>query len=161
MKYRRLTIEELKELELEFVRFLAANTVTSEDWLSIKTTKPERADQLIDVFSDIVFEKIISKITHLEHRSAQDLKIFECSEDKIKLIGVKVVGVEAVDFTKQQTGAEMLQTFKNIPQGSIKMYSAEKAYKDNDRSKELFDMVQNGCLISKGELYETITEMVK
>ena len=161
MKYRRLTIEELEELEQEFVRFLAANTVTSEDWQAIKTTTPERADQLIDIFSDVVFEKIINKITHLEHRSPQDLKLFECLEDQIKLIGVKVVGVEEVDFTKQQTGDEMLQVFKTAPQGSIKMYSAEKAYKDNDRSKELFGMMQNGCLIAKGELYETILKMVK
>jgi hypothetical protein len=161
MKYRRLTIDELEELEQEFVRFLAANTVTSEDWQAIKTTNPERADQLIDIFSDIVFEKIISKITHLEHRSSQDLKLFECLDEQIKLIGVKVIGVEAVDFTKEQTGDEMLQTFKTAPQGSIKMYSAEKAYKDNDRSKELFNMMQDGCLISKGELYETMSEMVK
>lgn len=161
MKYRRLTIEELEELEQEFVRFLAANTVTSEDWQALKTTKPERAEQLIDVFSDIVFEKIINKVTHLEHRSPQDLKLFACLDDQIKLIGVKVVGVKSVDFTKNQTSDEMLQIFKTAPQGSIKMYSAEKAYKDNDRSKELFSMMQNGCLISKGELYETMTEMVK
>jgi len=161
MKYRRLTIDELKELEHEFVRFLAANTVTSEDWEALKTTKPERAEQLIDVFSDVVFEKIINKTTHLEHRGPQDLKLFECLEDKIKLIGVKVVGVEAVDFTKSQTGDEMLEIFKTAPQGSIKMYSAEKSYKDDDRSKELFGMMQNGCLISKGELYETMSEMVK
>ena len=62
MKYRRLTIDELKELEQEFVRFLASNTVTSEDWQAVKTTNPERADQLIDIFSDIVFDKVIDKI---------------------------------------------------------------------------------------------------
>ena len=161
MKYRRLTIDELEELEQEFVRFLAANTVTSDDWQKIKTTTPERADQLIDIFSDIVFEKIISKTTHLEHRSPQDLKLFECLEDKIKLIGIKVVGINAVDFTKNQSGDEMLQIFKTAPQGSIKMYSAEKAYKNNDRSKELFNMMQSGCLISKGELFETMSGMVK
>ena len=35
MKYRRLTNEELAELEKEFVRFLVSNTVTSEDWEKI------------------------------------------------------------------------------------------------------------------------------
>jgi hypothetical protein len=161
MKYRRLTIDELKELEQEFVRFLAANTVTSEDWQKIKTVTPQKAENLIEIFSDIVFEKTISRISHLEHRSPQDLKLFECLDDKIKLIGIKVVGVEQVDFTKNQSPTEMLQIFRTAPQGSIKMYSAEKNYQNNDRSKELFSMMQNGCLISKGELYTTVSEMAK
>ena len=54
--------------------------------VKIKTTTPERAEQLIEVFSDIVFEKVIQKIEYLEHRTADDLKLFECKEDKINLI---------------------------------------------------------------------------
>lgn len=159
MKYRRLTLEELEELETEFVRFLAANTVTSEDWVKIKTTTPERAEQLIEVFSDIVFEKVIQKIDYLEHRTADDLKLFECKEDKINLIGIKIEGVTGIDFTNKQTGEEMLEIFRTAPAGSVKMYSANKNYQNNDRSKELFGMMQNGCLIAKGELYKAMAEL--
>lgn len=159
MKYRRLTLEELEELETEFVRFLAANTVTSEDWVKIKTTTPERAEQLIEVFSDIVFEKVIQKIDYLEHRTVDDLKLFECKEDKINLIGIKIEGVTGIDFTNKQTGEEMLEIFRTAPAGSVKMYSANKNYQNNDRSKELFGMMQNGCLIAKGELYKAMAEL--
>ena len=161
MKYRRLTIEELEELENEFVRFLAANTVTSEDWVQLKTTSPEKANQLIDIFSDIVFEKVIQKINYLEHRSPKDLKLFECLEDKIKLIGIKVSDVESFDFTKKQKAEEMFYQFRVAPKGSIKMYSAEKGYKNSDRSQELFKMMQDGCLISDGKLYKTMLDSTK
>ena len=60
MKFRRLTNEELQELEKEFVQFLVSNTVTADDWEKIKEDNPERAEGLIEIFSDIVFEKVIS-----------------------------------------------------------------------------------------------------
>jgi len=159
MKYRRLTLDELKELEQEFVRFLASNSIVSEEWVSLKTAKPEKAEQLIEVFSDIVFEKVISKVNFLEHRSPTDLKLFKCDEDQIQLIGIKVFGANTLDFTKNQTAEEMLGQFKTAPNGSLKMYSGEKKYQNNDRSAELFKMMEEGCLISEGKLFETLKEM--
>ena len=35
-KYRRLTIEELQNLEKEFISFLVVNGIPSEDWEQIK-----------------------------------------------------------------------------------------------------------------------------
>ena len=35
MKFRRLTLAELQELESEFIQFLAANTVTGPDWQNL------------------------------------------------------------------------------------------------------------------------------
>lgn len=159
MKYRRLTLDELKELEADFVKFLAANTVTSDDWVSLKSAKPEKAEQLIELFSDIVFEKVIGNVQFLEHRMAKDLRLFECLENEIKLIGVKVEGVDSINFTEKQSSEEMFSSFRTAPAGSVKMYSANKAYKNNDRSMELFGMMENGCLISKGELYQTLAEI--
>ncbi|MGB0863479.1 MAG: DUF6495 family protein [Saprospiraceae bacterium] len=161
MKYRRLSLSELSELESDFVKFLAANTITSDDWVSLKANKPEKVEKLIEVFSDIVFEKVISKVQFLEHRTKHDLRLFECLEDEIKLIGVKVVGVDTIDFTKNQATEDMFSSFQTAPDGSVKMYSANKPYKNNDRSMELYQMMEDGCLISKGELYQTMSEMSK
>lgn len=159
MKYRRLTLEELGELEQEFVRFLASNSIVSEEWMTLKTAQPEKAERLIEIFSDIVFEKVISKIKFLEHRSPNDLKLFKCDEDLIQLIGIKVIGANSIDFTQKQTAEEMISKFRLAPQGSIKMFSAEKKYKNNDRSTELFQMMEDGCLISDGKLYEMMKGM--
>ncbi len=159
MKYRRLTLDELKELENEFVRFLASNTITSDDWVSLKTTNPEKAETLIEMFSDIVFEKVIEKVAFLEHRNAKDLMLFECLADQIKLIGVKIVGTDSISFAENQTAEQMTALFQSAPNGSLKMYSAEKPYKNNNRSQELFKMMENGSLISDGQLYKTLLKM--
>ncbi len=159
MKYRRLTLEELKELETEFVRFLASNSIESDEWVALKTTKPEKVEQLIEIFSDIVFEKVIGNIKYLEHRSPTDLRLFQCEADLIKMIGIKVMDAHTIDFTKSQTAEEMLHHFRNAANGSLKMYSAEKPYKNSDRSGELFQMMEDGCLISDGKLFEMMKNL--
>ena len=42
MKYRKLELAELELLRDEFVNFLAANTVTSQDWEKIKVESKDR-----------------------------------------------------------------------------------------------------------------------
>jgi hypothetical protein len=56
MKYKRLTTEELKHLEKEFVNFLASAQITGSDWEKMKANEIEKAEELLDVFSDLVFE---------------------------------------------------------------------------------------------------------
>lgn len=159
MKYRRLTLEELKELETEFVRFLAANTVTADEWESLKVAAPDKAERLIELFSDIVFEKVIAKVEYLEHRSATDLRLFHCLTDAIKLIGIRATGIEGFDFAAHPTAEEMMQQVQQAPAGSLKLYTAQKAYENGDRSAELFKMMQDGCLIADGTLYNTIAAL--
>ena len=57
MKYRVLSTKELEPLKDDFIKFLSANTITGEDWAKIKSSKPNQALKLIEVFSDIVWEK--------------------------------------------------------------------------------------------------------
>ena len=99
MKYRRLTTEELAELETEFIRFLVSNTVTGDDWEKIKKEDPKKAEGLIEIFSDIVFDKTISKIEYLEMKTPKDLKIFRCNKDDIELMGLKIEGESDLDLT--------------------------------------------------------------
>ena len=159
MKYRRLSLDELEELKDEFVRFLASNGVDSEDWVQLKTSKLEKAEKLIELFSDIVFDKVIAKVKYLEYRTKTELRLFECLDTNIKLIGVEVVGVNTIDFTQKQAAPEMFAQFRLAPAGSLKMYSAEKGYKENNRSQELFRMMESGSLISDGQLFRLLKDM--
>ena len=157
MRYRRLTNEELKELETEFVRFLASNTVTGEDWEKIKKENPDRAENLIELFSDIVFEKTISKIEYLEYRAPTDLKIFHCKDDIIEMVGITVEGKSDIDFSKDIEADKMLHQLQTS-QASLKLMAAKKAYKKT-KELELFDMMQWGCLISDGKLFNTLNAL--
>ena len=134
MRYRRLTNDELKELEKEFVRFLASNTVTGEDWEKIKKEDTEKAEGLIEMFSDIVFEKTISKIEYLEYRSPKDLKIFYCKDDIIEMVGIIVEGNSDIDFSKEMDAENMIHQLQTS-KASLKLMAANKKYKKTKQER--------------------------
>lgn len=154
MKYRRLSKDELVELETDFVQFLAANTVTGSDWEKIKQQQPEKAENLIELFSDIVFDKTLEKVEYLEHKTATELRCFHCPIDKISMLGLIAKDTNSFDFRNNEPANEMMAKIKSEG-GSIQFFSAEKEYKI-ERKQELFKMMENGCLISKGHLYRTL-----
>ena len=157
MRYRRLTNEELKELETEFVRFLASNTVTGDDWEKTKKENPDKAEHLIGMFSDIVFEKTISKIEYLEFRAPDDLKVFHCKDDIIEMVGIMVEGKSDIDFSKNIEADKMIHQLQTS-KASLKLIAASKKYKKT-KELEIFDMMQWGCLISDGKLFQTLNTM--
>ena len=155
MKYRRLTNAELKILEKEFVQFLASNHITKDDWLKLKESAMEKVEELIGIFSDIVFEKTLKKIEYLEFKTSHDLKIFHCKKNTITLIGLSVNKNASIDFTQTHNPKAMAEMLKKTD-AALQLYAAEKPYKTN-REAELFGMLQGGCLILKdGTLFKTL-----
>ena len=69
MKYARLTKEQFEEMNAEFSNFLATQAIDKAEWDQIKIEKPEVAEQELDVFSDLVWEGVLSKTEFLEHFS--------------------------------------------------------------------------------------------
>lgn len=158
MKYRKLTIEELEDLETEFVRFLAANTVTGDDWVKIKAEDPEKAAGLIEIFSVLVFDKILEGIDYMEVKLPKDYKTFYCGKKRIYLLGLQIEGETDFDFTKNEDPAKMMAHIQRSG-AKLQLYSAEKAYKPN-REEELFRMLEGGARISKdGEMYKMLSEL--
>ena len=45
MKYSRLTKEQFEEMHEEFINFLATQSITGEEWETIKKDKPEEVTQ--------------------------------------------------------------------------------------------------------------------
>lgn len=155
MKYRNLGLEELEELRDDFIRFLASNQITAPDWEKLKNADPEKAGELIGLFSDLVFEQALSRAEFLEYKTPSDLKTFHCLPGKILMLGLMVDGDAGIDFTKNQDPAEMSAKLRSSG-ASLKLYSAEKAYAGS-REQELFRMLESGCLISKdGSLYKLL-----
>ncbi len=159
MKFRRLRSAELQELEADFVQFLAANTVTGSDWEQLKTAQPERAEGLIELFSDIVFEKVIKGVEYLEFKSPRDIKTFHFLEDKIILNGLRVKGETTLDFTQGQDPEAMVAQVR-ASGAQVQVYTAEKGYQP-DREQELFRMMESGALISKDGMLFKVLEGLK
>ncbi len=158
MKYRRLTGEELEELEKEFVRFLATNSIPAGEWERLKSERPKEVERLIQVFSDLVFERTLREVRYLEFKTARDIKTFHCLPDKIVMIGLMIDGDSQLDFTAGQDPSQMLALLQ-LSGARLKMYTAEKHY-GKERELELFDMLESGARISKdGQLYRTLASL--
>ena len=155
MKYRRLRTDELIELESEFTRFLASQAIPASEWESIKSNRPDQADELIDIFSDMVFEQILNKVEYLELKGAKDLKTIHCLPEKMVMLGILIEGNTSFNLTQDLSPEQMIQQI-HLTGAKVKLYSAEKAY-DKERPVEIFDWMERGALISKdGHLFKTL-----
>ena len=158
MKYRKLTLDELKELEQDFVRFLASNEITATEWEQLKQENSEKVDRLIEIYSDIVFEKVLSDVTYLEMRRPHDLRLFKFYENKVEMVGLLVEDNTAINFMHQQSPEEMTRMLQSGG-GSLKIVSAEREYKKL-REMEIFETMQLGALIRRdGQLFDTLRGM--
>ncbi|GAA5221110.1 DUF6495 family protein [Membranihabitans marinus] len=158
MKFRRLETDELTALEPEFIRFLAANQVTASDWEKLKAEDVEKAHGLIDLFSDIVFEKILSGVDYLEQRDPKTIRIFKFEEEKVVMNGLTVKGSDVIDLTKDQDAAVLKQLFE-MSAGKLNIFSGEKKYR-KPKLEEIFDLMEKGCLILKDPtIFDTIEKL--
>ena len=76
MKYTRLTKEQFEELDQELINFLATQSITANEWKEIKEQKPEVAEEELDIFSDLVWEGVLSKVDYLENIAPQHMYLF-------------------------------------------------------------------------------------
>ncbi|MEW7291723.1 DUF6495 family protein [Aquimarina sp. 2304DJ70-9] len=155
MKYQRLSKEQLDELHVEFINFLATQSITAEEWDEIKTNTPHVAEEEIDIFSDLVWENVLAKAQYLEHFSKDQIHLFELQEDKMHLIAVKVNN-ESIDITTQD-GYDWLRG--NLLNDDVVFYNASKEYSD-DKNLDKFKLIQKGANITKGELYHYFERLV-
>ncbi len=158
MKFRRLHKEELQELEKEFVQFLATNSITSDEWEKMKKEENEKAEKIIDIFSDMVFQSILSSVDLLELKEKQEIKFFKFLDEKVKMIGIKAEGTSDLDFTQPDSPNKMMEQL-HASGAQLKLLSAEKKYA-KEKELEIFAMMEAGCLISKdSHLYDTLVEL--
>ena len=83
MKYTRLTKEQFEALHPEFINFLASQSIDKSEWDKIKAEQPEVAEQELDVFSDLIWEGVLTRAEYLEHFSKNHIFLFQCFEKEI------------------------------------------------------------------------------
>ncbi|OBX22246.1 MULTISPECIES: DUF6495 family protein [Bizionia] len=154
MKYARLTKEQFEELHQEFINFLATQTITADEWTDIKTNKPEVAEQELDVFSDLVWEGVLNKVDYIEHISPQQMHLFHLKEDNMQLIAVKLKN--PIDLTTTD-GFNWLR--ENLMDDDVEFLQAKKDYTD-DKNADKFQLIQQGGVITKGDLFQYLDRLI-
>jgi len=155
MKYTRLTKEQFEELHPEFINFLATQSITAEEWADIKQNKPKVADEEMDVFSDLVWEGVLTKAEFLENISPQHMYLFHLAETHISLIGLKILN-ERVDLTTRD-GFNWLRN--NLMSDDVELFQSKKKYSE-DRQMDKFELIQQGSVITKGELFKYFMKLI-
>jgi hypothetical protein len=151
MKYKRLAPEELQHLEKEFISFLASAQITAPDWEKMKKNEAEKANELIDVFSDVVYDKVLKKVRYVEFRDKKTLNIFHCADDKIYLVGLRVKDQIDLDLT----AADIMKQWNNGDNAAVNVVRSEKAY-SKERELEVLEMLESGCLITDDRLFNLL-----
>ncbi len=154
MKYRQLTKEQFESLHEEFALFLATQSIDVKEWNQLKKEKPQVAEEEMNVFSDVVWDDVLAKTNYLEHFSKQSVNLFKCDADKIHRIFVKIN--KDINLLEQE-GFEWL--LSNPTDEAVEYFNGTKKY-TSERNVELFDLIEKGSSISKGELFEYFNQLL-
>ncbi|CAL2079178.1 DUF6495 family protein [Tenacibaculum sp. 190524A02b] len=155
MKYRQLTKEQFESLHEEFAKFLATQSIDVNEWNQIKKEKPQVAEEEMNVFSDVVWDDVLTRTQYLEHFSKNILNLFKCEEDKIHRIVIQIAN-PAINLLEQEGYHWLL---KNTNSNEVDILEGTKKYQQ-ERNPELFDLIEKGSTISKGELYEYFKKLI-
>ena len=155
MKYRRLTKEQFEELHKEFINFLATQSITADEWSKLKLEKPELAGKEMDVFSDLIWEGVLSKVKYLENISSKHMYLFQVLNNYISLIGVKI-NIDLVDLTTEE-GFSWLR--ENLMSENVEIFNSKKKFSDNIKLN-VFKLIEQGSSITKGELFKYFNKLI-
>ncbi|WP_282073796.1 DUF6495 family protein [Polaribacter atrinae] len=155
MKYRQLTKEQFESLHEDFARFLATQSIDVIEWNQIKKENPKVAEEEMNVFSDIVWDDVLTKTNYVEHFSKTSVNLFKCDAEEIHRIAIKVNW--DINLLEQK-GFEWLM--QNPMDNSVEIFRGTKPYNKDDRNTEIFDLIEKGSSISKGEIYEYFSQLV-
>ncbi len=156
MKYKRLTKEQFEALHQEFANFLASQSIDKNEWDEIKTSKPEVAEQELDVFSGLIWEGVLTNAKFLEHFSKNYIFLFHCQELLVQSIVLKALD-SSVDFLTKP-GLQWLSD--NLFTDQVEMHIGKKEY-DEERNAAIFNLITQGAILSDGQLYMQINTIIQ
>ena len=81
LKFRALTAAELAELEIEFKQFLIVNELYDAEWRDLAIKNPQKAQEFIDMFANIVLEKVYSQLPGLIHIGLDFITVFDFQDE--------------------------------------------------------------------------------
>lgn len=142
MKYRILKDEELAELEDILKQFLIVNGVHGEEWKRLNEEEPDKALDLIELFSDHVLQIVYEKTFYIEKLTPNMAFFFHFDKDAIHLISIqrKNMDESSLDLSSIE---KVLDALKNRITELV-YFRQSKSY-SKSREEELHEMFQAGC----------------
>lgn len=153
MKYERLTKEQFEELHEEFATFLASQSIDAKKWIEIKGEQPSLAEEQLDLFSDIVWDRVLENVSYLENIAPNYLFLFEIGEETMHTIIIQILDAH-IDVTTKD-GFMWLKD--NMLSDSVLIRRGSKQFGEN-KLQDIFALIRQGAQVSQGILYKAIAE---
>ncbi len=155
MKYRFLSDEELIHFEEDLKHFLIMNDVTNEAWELMNQKAPEKARELVGIFSDSVLQKVYEKIKFLEFRSEDSCMVFHFAPEQVEVISLQRIAGSHADLSDAHKIHEALSE----KAAELKAFRSSKPYTEG-REAELHKMLEQGCIVSSERFWNALLEIL-
>ena len=156
MKYQRLSSAELETLKDDFIRFLASQGIDADAWLKMKTDCLNEAEEIINIYSDLVYDQALTKCNYIEHVSAKEFKTIHFTDTHAEVKGIKVtessnINLNTPDF--QKSVQEGLET------NEITVFVASKKH-EKLREQEMFEWIKKGGYMADEKWFFEVTRLI-
>jgi len=136
MHYPCLSLAQLEALETDFVAFLIVNGVEGETWKTLNETNPSKAQELANLFSQVVWEKVLKETNYVKRLSESERIFGYLGEEQ----GVLIIG--------QQN-----------PSGWT-FHKAKKQW-GGKRESEVFTLLQQGFERATEQEFTEVSQLIK
>ncbi len=151
MKYTQLSKEQLESLHQEFAVFLASQSIDKIEWERIKKENPKLVSQEIQLFSDMVWEKVLERASYLEHFTQNHIFLIHTKKEIFYSIIIST-NQKNIDFCEKE-GLDWLE--QNWNSNEIIFKTGHKIIESNP-NHEIFELIKKGATITNGDLYKKI-----
>jgi len=151
MKYRRLTLDELKDFEKEFVAYLIMNGIDAAEWTRVKDKDTSKADAILDEFSDSIFEGILTKVDHIAYSEDRALHLYHLGDTEASVLAVTTMDHKILDLALILTD-ETYQRTLHITLSSEKY--------NGSRSQSIFDRMESGAFIVMPGIFDKFRSLM-
>jgi hypothetical protein len=157
MKYRLLSSEELQHFDEDFKRFLIVNGVYNDEWHTLNVNEPEKAIELVGLFSDQILQKVYEKIQFLEKRTLDACFVFDCrnSDD----ISIFVIQCKDSENELDLSSIEGIHNALKNHSKNLTFFTSSKPYSVT-REYEIHKLIDDGCVISSKDFWDSLQLLV-
>lgn len=155
MKYRILSDEELQHLEGDLKAFLIINGVHNEEWVKLNRDEPQKALELVELFSDQVLQTVYEKVKFLEHRTPDSCIVFHFGEQEQELIAIQKKPETEIDLSSVDGIHEALIKTPD----KLSFFTSKKNY-NGSRETEIHQLIEQGAVLSDAVFWDSLKEIL-
>lgn len=157
MKYRYLSDEELSYFAEELKQFLIINGIYHEEWLEMNQHEPEKARDLIGIFSNQILERVYANIHFLEQRFEERFTIMHITEQESELIMLerKPENTQLSFSTPENIHAALVNCLSDI------QFFTAKKINTQAKTELIHHYIMQGFIPSTHDFWESLKSITK